>query len=79
MYGARFSLAVGIVAVAIALAVGVTLGAIAGYYGGTVEDVIMRVTDIFASVPNLSLIHICINCGELYVLIYAIIKETKVS
>lgn len=53
LYGARFSLAVGIVAVAIALAVGVTLGAIAGYYGGTVEDVIMRVTDIFASVPNM--------------------------
>ena len=53
IYGSRFSLSVGIVAVAIALAVGTTLGAFAGYYGGAIEDVIMRVTDIFASVPNL--------------------------
>ncbi len=42
-------------AVAIALAVGTTLGAFAGYFGGVVGDVIMRATDIFASVPNLLL------------------------
>ena len=53
LYGTRFSLSVGIVAVAIALAIGVTLGAIAGYFGGVVEEVIMRITDIFASVPNI--------------------------
>ncbi len=53
LYGARFSLSVGIIAVAIALAVGVTLGAIAGYFGGALEEVIMRGTDIFASVPNI--------------------------
>lgn len=51
LYGARYSLAIGAVAVLIALAVGVVLGAIAGYYGGTVEEIIMRCTDIFASVP----------------------------
>jgi len=53
IYGTRFSLSVGFVAVSIALAVGTTLGAFAGYYGGTVEDIIMRLTDIFAAVPNM--------------------------
>ena len=53
IYGSRFSLAVGFVAVAIALGVGTTLGAVAGYYGGVVENLIMRFTDIFASVPNI--------------------------
>lgn len=53
MYGARYSMSVGLVAVAIALTIGVTLGAIAGYKGGIVEEVIMRITDIFSSVPNM--------------------------
>lgn len=51
LYGARYSLSIGAVAVLIALVFGVVLGAIAGYYGGMVEEIIMRVTDIFASVP----------------------------
>lgn len=53
LYGTRFSLSVGIVAVAIALVFGVTLGAVAGYYGGRTEEIIMRITDIFAAVPNI--------------------------
>ncbi|MBQ5437509.1 MAG: ABC transporter permease [Firmicutes bacterium] len=53
LYGSRYSLSVGLVAVAIALVAGVTLGAIAGYKGGAVEEVIMRLTDIFSSVPNM--------------------------
>ena len=53
MYGARYSLAVGIVAVAIAMVVGTTLGCIAGFMGGTVSEVIMRITDIFCSVPTM--------------------------
>ena len=51
MYGSRFSLAIGFVAVFVSLAVGVPLGAVAGYYGGAVETVIMRITDIFSAVP----------------------------
>lgn len=51
LYGARYSLAIGTVAVLIALLFGVVLGAVAGYYGGVTEEVIMRITDIFASVP----------------------------
>ena len=52
VYGSRYSIAVGFVAVIISMAVGVTLGAIAGYFGGLLDDVIMRLTDIFSSVPN---------------------------
>ena len=43
------------VAVAIALATGGTLGAIAGYFGGVVDNVIMRVMDVFLSIPILLL------------------------
>jgi len=53
LYGTRFSLSVGIVAVIIALVIGVVFGAIAGYFGGAIEEIIMRATDIFASVPHI--------------------------
>ena len=59
IYAARPSLAVGIVAVLIALAVGTSLGIIAGYYGGWIETVIMRACDIFVSIPSI-LLAICI-------------------
>ena len=51
-YGARYSLAVGIIAVAIALIFGVSLGAAAGYIGGVFEDIVMRICDIFSSIPS---------------------------
>ena len=55
IWGARYSLAVGVVAVMFALVVGVTLGAIAGYVGGVFEDIVMRVCDIFSSIPSVLL------------------------
>lgn len=51
MYGSRFSLSIGFVAVFVSLVVGVPLGAVAGYFGRAVETVIMRITDIFSAVP----------------------------
>lgn len=51
VYGSRFSLAIGFVAVFVSLVVGVPLGAIAGYFGKKVETIIMRFTDIFSAVP----------------------------
>lgn len=51
-YGARYSLAVGIIAVMFALVFGVSLGAAAGYIGGAFEDITMRVCDIFSSIPS---------------------------
>ena len=51
IHGARYSLAVGLAATVFGLVVGVFFGAIAGYYGGTLEDVIMRANDILSSIP----------------------------
>ena len=51
LFGARTSLVVGISAVVIAAFIGITIGALAGYYGGAVDGLIMRVTDIFLAFP----------------------------
>jgi len=55
VHGARVSLKVGILAVGIAIVIGGFLGAIAGYYGGKLDNVIMRVMDIFLAVPSILL------------------------
>ncbi|MDA5107989.1 ABC transporter permease [Brevibacillus sp. LEMMJ03] len=55
LYGARVSLEVGIVSVGLALVIGVTLGLIAGYYGGWLDTLIMRIVDIVLSFPVLLL------------------------
>ncbi len=51
MYGGRVSLAVGFVATSVALLIGVTWGAIAGYAGGRVDAVMMRLVDILYALP----------------------------
>ena len=74
MYGARYSLAVGIVAVFVALLIGASLGIIAGYYGGKIEEVIMRIADIFGSIPSI-LMAICISTSfgqSIYVLMLSV-------
>lgn len=50
-HGARVSLLIGIVATLVALSVGVAIGAIAGYYGGWVDNLLMRVTELFQTIP----------------------------
>lgn len=59
LYGARFSLQVGIVATLVAAAFGITAGAIAGYFGGKVDLIIMRIDDIIGSIPSI-LLAMCI-------------------
>lgn len=61
MFGARVSLAVPIVVEAVVLLVGVPLGLIAGYFGGLVDDVIMRFTDIMFAFPGLLLVIIWVS------------------
>jgi peptide/nickel transport system permease protein len=51
IYGARVSLAVGVLAVGFAVLVGLMLGALSGYYGGFVDALIMRVADVFLAFP----------------------------
>ncbi|MCF0237741.1 MAG: ABC transporter permease [Sphaerochaetaceae bacterium] len=53
VYATRFSIVIGFVAVAVSAIVGIPIGAIAGYYGGKIESVIMRITDIFSAVPTI--------------------------
>jgi len=56
MYGARISLLVGFVAVGLAAAIGTLFGALAGYYGGWVDAVVMRFVDIMLCFPTFFLI-----------------------
>ena len=51
LYGGRLSLAVGLVATLVSLLIGVTWGAVAGYKGGTADNVMMRVVDLLYSLP----------------------------
>ncbi len=51
VYGARVSLAVGVLAVSISLVIGLILGALSGYYGGLIDSFIMRTADVFFAFP----------------------------
>jgi peptide/nickel transport system permease protein len=53
--GARASLEMGAIAVAIAASIGITIGAVAGYFGGWTDNISMRVLDIYQSIPMLLL------------------------
>ena len=61
IYGARISLSVGIVAVALYLSIGFVLGAVAGYLGGWVDSLIMRFTDVMLCFPTFVLILILVG------------------
>jgi peptide/nickel transport system permease protein len=56
MFGARISLVVAFVAVLVEVTVGAFVGAVAGYFGGWVDYVLMRITDVFLSIPLLPLL-----------------------
>jgi len=55
IHGARVSLMIGIVATLCATLVGVVFGALAGYYGGHIDDVLMRITEFFLTIPSFML------------------------
>lgn len=55
LYGGRYSLSIGLLATAFSLAVGVFVGALAGYYGGWADNLIMRFLDIFQAIPMMLL------------------------
>jgi peptide/nickel transport system permease protein len=54
-YGAQMSLLVGVVSTLVALAIGVVIGAFAGYYGGLLDDTLMRFTEFFQTIPSFAL------------------------
>ena len=61
VYGARISLSVGFIAVAISLVIGLALGGISGYYGGWVDNLIMRVVEVMYCFPTFFLIMMVIT------------------
>ncbi len=56
MWGARISLLVGFAATAVAMLIGGTVGILAGYFGGQVDNVLMRITDYFLVIPDVPLL-----------------------
>ena len=51
-HGARVSLLIGLLATSVAVSLGVLLGAFAGYFGGWIDDVLMRITEMFQTIPS---------------------------
>ena len=56
LFGARISLVAGVLAASLAMLIGVALGALAGFYGGWTDDVIMRIAELFLALPWLYLL-----------------------
>lgn len=54
-YGARVSLLVGVVSTLVAVVFGILVGALAGFYGGRIDDVLMRFTEFFQTIPQLAM------------------------
>lgn len=69
MYGGRISLLVGVVTTALEIIIGSFLGCVAGYYGGAVDTVIMRIVDVFLSVPAMPIL----------IMISAIFSDARVN
>ena len=55
IFGYRTSLYLGVIVLCIAVPIGTSLGLVAGYFGGKIDSIIMRITDIFLSIPPLVL------------------------
>jgi peptide/nickel transport system permease protein len=55
-YGAQISLTIGIVAILVSFTLGIILGGIAGFYGGTIDNLIMRATEVLSAIPDLFLL-----------------------
>ncbi len=68
LFGGRISLTVGLFVVIISVLIGVPVGALAGYYGGKLDSILMRVTDAFLSLPSFLVL----------ILLSAILREVEI-
>lgn len=53
IFGARVSLSIGLLSIAISLSIGAAIGSIAGYYGGKIDNILMRIMDMFLAIPQM--------------------------
>lgn len=74
LYGARVSVAIGLAAAFLTVAIGITIGALAGFYRGWVEEVLMRVTEFFQVLPTLlfSMVIVALFGASLPIITFAI-------
>lgn len=63
-HGARVSLAVGAVAAFISVGIGISVGAAAGYFGGRIDDILVRVTELFQTVPTFLFVIVIVAIGQ---------------
>ncbi len=74
IYGARISLTFASIAIVCGAVVGATLGLVAGYYGGLVDEIIMRATDVFTALPYIIVaISIVIVLGQSFIVIVLVL------
>lgn len=90
VHGSRISLSLSIIAMVFAVAVGAIIGAIAGYYGGKIDDIIMRFMDILLSIPPMlmsisivaalgqSMVNLLIALGIAYVPVFARVIRSSI-
>ena len=64
IYGARISLYVGVGAVALELLIGLSFGMAAGFFGGVIDEILMRVTDVIMTLPELLLLILAVSIFE---------------
>ncbi|MBB3660817.1 peptide/nickel transport system permease protein [Rhizobium sp. BK650] len=64
LHGARISLTVGIAATALGLSAGITIGAIAGYFGGIVDDLLVKFIEIFQTIPSFVLLVVLVAIAQ---------------
>ena len=77
IHGARVSLLIGLVSTLVALTIGVPLGAVAGYFGGIVDDALMRFTEFFQTIPSFALAIVLV--AILQPSIYSIVLPSRSS
>ncbi len=63
-HGARISLIIGVVAALLSLLIGILVGATAGYFGGHVDDILMRITELFQTMPSFLFVIVVVAIGQ---------------
>ncbi|MGG2476889.1 ABC transporter permease, partial [Rhizobium sp. BR5] len=64
VHGARISLTVGVVATLIGLTIGIAVGAFAGYFGGIIDDILVKLIEIFQTLPNFVLLVVLVAIAQ---------------